>query len=347
MVNFPEKILIIRLSSIGDILLTSTFVRQVRKHFPNARIDYLIKEQFSDLMRFNPHISHLYGLDVSNEGAEKILKNEFKRIGYQIVFDLHNNLRSNFFKRGIDAGEVYSINKNKLKQQLLVLLKINCYKKIQPIPERYLNVAENYQVQDDNLGLEIFWHADHEKAAGLKIKEAGLPPASQYICLAPGAAHFTKRWPVDYFAALSEKISRQGLKIVLLGGNDDKEWGEILVQDAKMIDLTGKLSLLETAVILSRARAAVTNDSGLMHMASAVRIPVVAIFGSTVREFGFFPYRGKSAVIENKLLTCRPCTHIGRKNCPKKHSKCMREIKSDDVYSALKGLILPNNQSKE
>ena len=101
---------------------------------------------------------------------------------------------------------------------------------------------------------------------------------------------------------------------------------------------------LETAVILSRARAAVTNDSGLMHMATAVNIPVVAIFGSTVREFGFFPYRSKSTVMENKQLSCRPCTHIGRKSCPKKHFKCMIEIKSDDVYQALNQLILAQNQ---
>jgi len=344
MLDPPEKILIIRLSSIGDILLTSPFVRQVRKQFPDARIDYLIKEQFRDLMRFNPHISHLYALTVSNHDAEKKLKKELKQAGYQIVFDLHNNLRSNFFKRGINATSLRSINKNKLRQQLLVLFKINCYRRIQPIPERYLKVAEKYHVQDDKQGLEIFWQTDHEKTAAKKIRQAGMPSSVQYVCLAPGAAHHTKRWPVDYFATLSENIIRQGLKIALLGGEDDKQWGRVLAKKAKIFDLTGKLSLLETAVILSRARAAVTNDSGLMHMATAVNIPVVAIFGSTVREFGFFPYRSKSTVMENKELSCRPCTHIGRKSCPKKHFKCMIEIKSDDVYQALNQLILAQNQ---
>jgi heptosyltransferase-2 len=343
MVDPPEKILIIRLSSIGDILLTSPFVRQVRKQFPDARLDYLIKEQFYDLMRFNPHISHLYTLTVPNRDAEKKLKKEFKQTGYQIIFDLHNNLRSNFFKRGIGAAALQSINKNKLKQQLLVLFKINCYRSIQSIPERYLKVAEEYHVQDDGLGLEIYWQKDQEATAAKKIREAGMPTVAQYVCMAPGAAHYTKRWPIDYFSTLSEKIIRQDLKVVLLGGEDDKEWGRLLAKKAEIFDLTGKLNLLETAVILSRARAAVTNDSGLMHMATAVNIPVIAIFGSTVREFGFFPYRGESLVIENKQLSCRPCTHIGRNNCPKRHFKCMIEIKSDDVYHALNQLISSQN----
>ena len=339
MLDPPANILIIRLSSIGDVLLSSPFVRQLRKHFSHARIDYLIKDQFKDLMRFNPHINNLYMLNVAKSGHMQSMKKQLKQNTYQIVFDLQNNLRSNYLKKGIEADSVWSIKKNKLQQLLLVLLKINCYREIQPIPKRYLHVAEKYNIADDNLGLEIFWQNEQDGEATRIAKEAGLPPAAQYVCLAPGAAHYTKRWPIEYFVTLSEKINQSGLKVVILGGEDDVKWGKILKNEEKIIDLTGRLSLLESAVILSRALGVVTNDSGLMHMATAVNSPVVALFGSTVREFGFFPFRGESTVLENNNLSCRPCTHIGRRSCPKKHFKCMMEISEDDVFTALTRLI--------
>jgi len=340
MVDKPTKILVIRLSSIGDILLSSPFIRQVKKHFPTAKIDYLIKDQFSELMRYNPHINRIHTIRVTKKAELKTLKQQLKNNGYHIIFDLHNNLRSNYLKRGIAAGSTHAIRKNKIKQLLLVSLKINCYGKIIAIPERYRQVAADYNLQDDSQGLELFWQSEHHDAALKKAQETGLPADDRYICMAPGAAHFTKRWPLDCFVRLCEIIKHTyQLKIVVLGGENDKKQGQYLAKDKKIIDLTGRLSLLESAVILSRAKAVVTNDTGLMHMATAVNIPVVALFGSTVREFGFFPYMGKSRVLENKKLSCRPCTHIGRKQCPKKHFECMQSISSNDVFDALNQLI--------
>jgi heptosyltransferase-2 len=340
-VDHPLKILIIRLSSIGDIILSSPFVRQIKTHFPDAQIDYLIKEQYSELMRFNPYLHGMQILTKKNKKELKNLKKKLKKNSYHIIFDLHNNLRSNYLKRGLNAAKICSIHKSKVKQLLLVYLKINKYRSITSIPERYLMVASEFGVQDDGKGLELFWQPEQNHSALSKAEKAGLNTKAAYICLAPGAAHFTKRWPVESFLKLSEKIEHDyKIKLVVLGGKDDVELGKYLSRPGQIYDLTGKLGLLESAVILSKSMAVVTNDSGLMHMATAVKVPVLAIFGSTVREFGFFPFRDSARVLENKNLACRPCTHMGRSHCPRKHFDCMLKIDSNMVYFELNEWIL-------
>jgi heptosyltransferase-2 len=160
------------------------------------------------------------------------------------------------------------------------------------------------------------------------------------ICFAPGAAHFTKRWPKEYFKQLGKKIrERAKHKIIILGGETDRELGAFLSDNDQVYDYTGKLSLLETGCLMSRARGLVTNDTGLMHMATAVNLPVLALFGSTVKSFGFFPYRGRVKVLENSTLSCRPCTHIGRSECPKNHFNCMKEITPEQVFNNLQAIL--------
>jgi heptosyltransferase-2 len=295
MVNTPHKILVIRLSSIGDILLSTPFIRQLRIKFKSSQIDFVVREEFKDLLKNNPHIDKLYILQLSETDGLKNLKGRLHKITYDTIFDLHNNIRSNYLRR-IGARRVFSINKSKFKQSLLVYLKKNYYGKTIPIPQRYLNVAKAYDVKDDNKGLELYWDEDTVITSGKKINET-------------------------------------------LGGDGDQETGKYLERQNSVYNLTGKLSLLETAYILKKGMALVSNDTGLMHMATAVKTPVLAIFGSTVREFGFFPFRSQSFVIENNELNCRPCTHIGRKKCPKSHFKCMVDISTEQVFETLKSFL--------
>jgi len=338
MADQPLKILIIRLSSIGDILLTTPFIRQIKKKYPSAQIDYVIKHEFKDLLAFNPHIDTLYSLNLKKDRkALKKLKKTLSARAYDIVFDLHNNIRSNYLRKGCRAGTTRKIHKNKLIQILLVIFKINIYKKIIPIPLRYLNVGADFHIKDDNKGLEFFWDQDTVKSIDDKIEFA---KTESVICLAPGAAHYTKRWPKTHFRELCNTIEKKtDSKIVLLGGETDKELGNYLSQENHIYDFTGKLSLLETGNLMSRARALVTNDTGLMHLGTAVGIPVLALFGSTVQAFGFFPFRGRTKVLEVNDLSCRPCTHIGRSECPKSHFKCMEDIKSGQVFENLQDLL--------
>jgi heptosyltransferase-2 len=336
-----EKILIIRLSSIGDILLSTPFIRQVRQKFPGSQIDYVIKDVYKDLIKHNPHINQIYTVRTDDTNSDLIeLKQTLEKQSYNIVFDLHNNLRSNFLKRGINAEKIRSIRKGKIKQSLLVWFKINKYDEEISIPERYLAVAKDFDVEDDGKGLEIFLDDTAIESAEEKTISNDIDLNKSFVCLAPGAGFFTKRWPDKKFKQLINNIcEKEKLPIVVFGGTEDQKIGAELGQSNKSVDFCGKLSLLETAYIISKGNALVSNDSGLMHMATAVHTPVLAIFGSTVRELGFFPYRSESRVIENIDLSCRPCSHIGRHKCPKGHFKCMEDIPAERVYEELSQLL--------
>ena len=339
--NVPKSILIIRLSSIGDILLSTPFIRQVREKYPNAKIDFILKDMYIDLLKYNSHLNTIYSLNLNKERKELYeLKVKLKEKKYDLIFDLHNNLRSNYLKRGISAEQIYSIKKDKFKQFLLVRFKINLYDHDTPIPDRYLSVAKDIDVADDGKGLELSWTKETVDSTEKKIASIGLKLNHHFVCLAPGAGFFTKRWPAGKFEDLVDLIQRdKKTQIVILGGEKDKVFGSFLKKRKNIIDTSGIFTLLETAYVISKGKIIVSNDSGLMHMATAVKTPVVAIFGSTVKELGFFPYRAKSMVVENSKLSCRPCSHIGKNKCPRNHFKCMEEITPERVFSGLKQFL--------
>ena len=332
------KILILRFSSIGDILLTSPFIRQVRTKYPQAQIDYVIKSKFSELIKYNPHLTNIYEFGEPHAETLKLLIDKINPDRYSYIFDLHNNLRSNIVRYRIHADKKYHIRKNKIEQKLLIWFKKNLYKKITSIPERYLAVGKAAGIVDDNGGLEIFWPDQTGQKVRKLLQQEGLDLEKPIIGLVPGAGFFTKRWPLEYFLELVRRIEGE-YQIVVLGGKNETGLGEVLASSGKIHNFAGNLSLLETAIALSLMKLIITNDSGLMHMATAVKTPVVAIFGSSVKELGFFPYRGKSIVLENAELNCRPCSHIGREDCPRDHFKCMREIVPDNVYDAVMEIL--------
>jgi len=206
-INAPEKILIIRLSSIGDILLSTAFIRQLRESYPKAQIDFVVKDIYKDLLLFNPHINELYSLKL-DKGAKELfeLKGLLNKKSYDVVLDLHNNLRSNILKYGISAAKIYSIKKEKLKQLLYVRFKINYYDDETPIPIRYLSVGKDLGVSDDGKGLELFWNRDQILSAEKKVSSLGLKVNDSFICLAPGAGFYTKRWPEEKFEDLVDLI---------------------------------------------------------------------------------------------------------------------------------------------
>ena len=333
-----NRILILRLSSIGDIILSSFFIRQIANAFPDYSIDFVIKNRFKDLVRFNPYIKKIYTID-SKKGMNHLieLRNKLKNNNYSHIFDLHNNMRTNFLLSGMAGFKKRKINKDKFKRALLVYLKMNQYKTVKPIPIRYLETGLQAGIMDDKKGLDLFW--DEQIETNLNKIHAKLL-SSRYFVLAPGAGFYSKKWPIEYFIELVEIIiKKRKEKIVILGGPTDADDATELQLNSRVINLTGKLKLLESAIILKYARALVSNDSGLMHMATAVKTPVLAIFGSTVEELGFFPFRSKHCIVQNEGLKCRPCSHIGKDYCPKGHFRCMLEIEPNFVYDELINLI--------
>ncbi len=324
--NFSDikKILIIRLSSLGDILLATPLIRTIKKQYPYIQIDFVMKEQYTDLLKFNPYISNLliYNPESVSKTRDVILQNK-----YDLIIDLQKNFRSKALAEGTGAN-ILKFNKRSLDKFLLVSFKINRLTKAPPIPQRY---ASDAGIQLDNEGLDLFTNGIISV-----LPEQG----HRYIGLAPGARHFTKRWPEEYYAELGHSLQRDGYTVVLFGGKDDKELCARLSKAIEnSINLCSDNDILQTAADMKLCKAVVCNDSGLMHTACAVRVPVLSIFGSTVKEFGFAPYNSRSLVLENKLLSCRPCSHIGRSRCPKGHFKCMLEISPVDAYKNLMDLL--------
>ena len=333
-----NKILILRLSSIGDIILSTFFIRQVANAFPEYQIDFVIKKQFENLLLDNPYLKKILCLYPEKGITQLIkLKKEIKNSNYKYIFDLHNNIRTRILLLGLIKSRIWRIKKEKFKRVLLVYLKWNRYKKIKPIPIRYLDVGREAGVIDDEKGLELFWENNAEE--NLKKKYPVLLD-DPYFVLAPGAGFYSKKWPIEYFMELVEMLTQNRKeKIIILGGYSDMDDGNELNLNNSVINLTGKLELIESAIVLKNAKVLVSNDSGLMHMATAVNTPVLAIFGSTVEELGFFPFRNKHCIIQNTKLNCRPCSHIGKDYCPKGHFRCMVEIEPVMVYDELFKLI--------
>lgn len=307
------KILIIRFSSIGDIVLTTPVVRCLKQQLPNVELHYLTKPAFKDILSNNPYIYKVWTLQASISDTV----NELERQNFDLIIDLHNNLRTRMIKLRLNVP-ARSFNKLNLKKLLLVKLKVNLLPD-RHIVERYLDTVRNLGVKDDGKGLDYFFSEDYHLSSLL-------PDSHQnYVGLVIGAQHYTKRLPVEKLIAICEKINEP---IVLLGGKEDAERG-VLIQtalDRRIFNACGKFSLDESAFLVKKASRIITHDTGLMHIAAAFNKPITSVWGNTIPEFGMYPYRtDEHRVAEVQGLKCRPCSKIGYKECPWGHFKCMND----------------------
>jgi heptosyltransferase-2 len=300
-----------------------------------------VKKEYAELVATNPHLNRIYEIDTAHGFEElKKIKKELKAAKYDVMVDIHNNFRSRYLRLGLGA-RVVSINKRVVKRFLLVKFKVNRYQRIVPVAERYLETVALLGVCNDGLGLEMFVPEEivtqtHRKLENVCVRK------SNVVGFCPGAKHKTKMWLTEYWIALGNKLQEKyQTMIVLFGGNEDRtQCGEIARHlKGYSFNVAGELSLLETAAAMDMCDVVVTNDTGLMHIAAARKRRIVALFGPTVQEFGFFPYGTESIVMERKDLPCRPCTHIGLAECPQKHFKCMKEIIPDDVMQQVAELL--------
>ena len=327
-----HKILVIRLSSIGDIVLASPLVRALRKQYPSASIDFAIKKEFAVLMQYNPYINQLILVDSKDmTTAQK----QVKENNYDWIIDIQRSSRASQLMHGSDAPLATSYSKQKWARFFLVQYKWNLYKQVKPVYQRYFEAVEKQGVKDDGTGTEIFLTFAEEKKvlALLPFLETNQP----VVTICPGAKFNNKRWTKEGFIEVSRQLqSLHQAHIVVLGGPGEEALCQEIATSigGKVSNLAGQLSLLESAAVLKHSRVVVANDSGLMHLAQSQKTPVVAIYGPTVKEFGFFPLETHSTVLETQL-GCRPCTKMGRDTCPKGHHHCMKWITPADVYTAV------------
>ncbi len=342
-----HKTLIVRFSSVGDIVLSSLLVRVFRQRFPHAQIDYLVKSEFAELVRYNPHVSRVLEFPQNGRFADLAeIRHRVVSEKYDLIIDLHDSLRSRYICAG--ARRVVRVRKRKIARFILVRSKWDVYELFGGAPsvaERYWETVQQFGVADDGKGLELFLPAD----TGSRIADLLSDPSRSggMIGICPSARHNTKMWLKEGFAETASALAlKYNRPIVLFGSLEDRDRCreiEALIRqrgtNIQVVNLAGKHSLAETAAAMDHCSIVITNDSGLMHIAAARKRKVVAIFGSTVKGFGFTPFGTESVVVENDSLWCRPCTHIGRSACPKGHFKCMKDISASQVIASAQQLL--------
>ena len=318
-----KKILVVRFTSLGDILLTTPLLRSLKGQYPNIQIDFCILSGLEQTLQLNPYISELI-LYKKDDSTPALIQKKIHENSYDLIIDLQNNHRSHTLLHGLKS-KTLQFNKRGWEKWLLVNLKINMMDGLPQIPTRYAQTIPKFKL--DNGGLDFFLPDSIQP---------DIAKEDNYIGFCPVARHYTKMWPYDYFAELGEILSLHKFKVVLFGGKNDRSTCNLIASTIQgSVNLSNNNDLYRTAINMKECKAIVCNDSGLMHLASAMQVPVISIFGSTVPEFGFSPYKVKSEIIQYDQLKCRPCSHIGRDKCPQKHFHCMLRITPATVFQHL------------
>ncbi len=332
-----QKVLIIRFSSIGDIVLTTPVIRCIKQQMA-CDVHFLTKRIYKQILIGNPHIDKIHTLD----GKMAVLLSTLRRERYDLIVDLHKNLRSLRIRWSLGARSL-TFNKINWHKWLLVNLKIDLLPRVH-IVDRNLSAVAGLGIVNDLRGLDYFIPPEDEVDANdLVTHHVVLPPSilpkkevrhNGYLAFVIGAAHNTKRLPNKKIISLCRKIE---MPIVLLGGPGEEAVGDAIVRASggHVLNMCGKLRLNQSASLVRQATVVITHDTGLMHIAAAFRKPIISIWGNTVPEFGMYPYyparKGKHKTIEVSGLSCRPCSKIGYAQCPKGHFKCMWDIDEETI----------------
>lgn len=317
------KILIVRFSSIGDIVLTTPIIRCLKQQLKDVEIHYLTKENFKSVLESNPYIDVLHTIKSDISEAIPALKKE----NFDYVIDLHRNIRTLKLKLKLGVKS-YSYNKLNWEKFLITTFKINKLP-TKHIVNRYFETVERLGVINDNNGLDYFINTKDQ------VNIAETLPANfinGYNALVVGGSYFTKQIPIN---KLNEICLKSNLPLVLLGGKEDFNIAENVfnTHQLKTINFCGKLNLNQSASMINQSVKVITSDTGLMHIAAAYKKDIISVWGNTIPEFGMGPYLAgeQSQIVEVKNLSCRPCSKLGYKKCPKGHFKCMNEIDFSNI----------------
>jgi ADP-heptose:LPS heptosyltransferase len=310
------KFLIVRFSSIGDIVLTTPVVRCLKQQVEGAEVHFVTKKQFASVVANNPYIDKIHILDGKLDDLVKKLHEE----EFHYIIDLHHNLRSYLLKKKLGVLS-FSFNKINIQKWLMVHIKINRLPQ-KHIVDRYLETCYLFDVQNDNKGLDFFIDPKNE----VSLQTLPVPFQNGFITLVIGAKHATKQMPTEKIALLCSNLNKP---VILLGGPDEKDNADNIIKKAAKTDILnacGHYNLQQSASLVKQSNVVISHDTGLMHIAAAFKKKIISIWGNTIPEFGMYPYMpdDESSIFEIKGLGCRPCSKIGYQKCPKGHFKCMQ-----------------------
>ncbi|MEQ9379037.1 MAG: glycosyltransferase family 9 protein [Imperialibacter sp.] len=330
------KVLILRFSSIGDIVLTSPVPRVLKTQLDDVEVHYATMARFKFLLEENPYIDKIHVL----EKGDKQLIEELKKEDFDYVIDLHHNLRTLRIKWALKT-KAYAVDKLNWQKYLMVNFKINKLPN-RHIVDRYLDTIQALGAKPDQLGLDYFIPDKDE------VDITWLPESHRhgFITYAIGGQHGTKKLPVKRMIELCDRINKP---VILLGGKEDAEAGEEIARffertqnssgyeeslkelgkKTEIFNGCGKFNFNQSASLVKQSSVVFSHDTGLMHVAAAFGKTVYSIWGNTIPSFGMYPYRTKFIVFENNKIKCRPCSKIGFDKCPKGHFKCMNDLVFD------------------
>lgn len=331
------KFLIIRFSSIGDIVLTTPVIRCLKQQVPGAEVHFLVKSKFLPVVAHNPYLDKIHTLAHSWE----LMVEELQAENYDYIIDLHHNAKTLRLKAALKKKS-FSFHKLNIEKYFLTAFKINLLPRIH-IVDRYMKTVSTFGVHNDGKGLDYFITASEETGK----EDIPFSHHAGYVACVIGAAHGTKRWPVHKWKAFCEQLQHP---LILLGDEGDRARGEEIasVDPVKVYNACGKFSLNESADLVKKSKLVITHDTGLMHVAAAFRKPVISLWGNTVPAFGMTPYYGESQIpipmaigtqIQNPKLWCRPCSKIGYEKCPLRHFNCMEKIPVEEVLDKTRQIL--------
>jgi lipopolysaccharide heptosyltransferase II len=327
------RILLVRFSSLGDVLLTTPLIRALRTRHPAATISVLTKQAWAPLLSANPHLDEV--IAVAPGQSLVPLARALRAARFSHLLDLHGSVRTRVL-RLLVPGSWTGFDARRRARQSLIRSHRDTYRDRVPVPERYFEAARELDVAPDGRPAELFTSPAAEARAEAWLARAGLEVDQHLVVLAPGSAHASKRWPVRHWRQLASELARRGFHIALVGGAGDRVVAAEIAASAgsRAASAAGELDLQASGALVRRATVTISGDTGPMHLATAVNTAVVALFGPTVEQFGFFPYQAEAVVLQRDL-PCRPCTSKGGPRCPLDHHRCLEEILPEEVMQRL------------
>jgi len=333
----PNRILVFQTAFLGDVVLTLPLVQVLHREFPNTQIDFLTTPKAAAILRNHPAINSV--IEYDKRGSQRglrgicLISRALKAGRYDVALVPHRSLRSAVvaalsgipLRIGFDASAgrflfsktvPYERNIHEVERNLRFAEALSIRILQKELPSVYPSV------QDVDI-VDRFFSATH------------IEPKAKLIAIAPGSVWNTKRWLTERFSELVKRLSSAGIKTVLVGGGEDEGLCRRIAAESQGTEIyvaAGKFTLLQSAELLRRCFALVSNDSAPMHLAVAVRTPVVAVFGATVPSFGFAPYGEKDIVVQTEGLSCRPCSIHGGDKCPIGTFDCMVRISAEMVF---------------
>jgi heptosyltransferase-2 len=307
-------------------------------------IDYLCIPKTQGILLNNPFIDNVIVYDKHGEsnglsGLNKVI-NEVKNNKYDVVISVQRFLRSTLIAKRSGAKRTISYDTSTLS--FLYTDKVE-YKQKHEI-QRVLDLLSPLGMKDLPLFKPELYPSDEDKVEVAKVfKGLGVSGKKELICIAPGSVWFTKRFPKDKFVSLLNLMDSDKWKVALIGGKDDVKLCDYIMSKTthnEIYSFAGKLSLLQSAELIKNSALLITNDSAPLHIANAVSTKVIALFGSTIKDFGFYPIGGKDIVFETSGLKCRPCSNHGKQECPIHTFDCMNNISEKDIYEEVKRTLL-------